>query len=147
MPRVRQPISERFWSHVDRTSECWLWTGAKDAKGYGRFQRGRGEGTISAHRWAWMETHGPIPSTCFLCHSCDTPACVRLDHLFVGDAFANMQDMAAKGRSWMQQREQCPMGHAYDEANTYVDTDGRRRCRTCRKDRRRARRIREGHWQ
>jgi hypothetical protein len=25
----------------------------------------------------------------------------------------------------------CPAGHLYDEANTYVDRDGRRHCRTC----------------
>jgi hypothetical protein len=41
-------------------------------------------------------------------------------------------------------RAQCPQGHAYDEANTYVDPRGYRMCRTCRRDgeaRRRARRA------
>lgn len=32
-------------------------------------------------------------------------------------------------------RTHCPQGHAYDSENTYVDPQGYRQCRTCRKDR------------
>lgn len=28
-------LSTRFWSKVDRSGECWRWTGTKNAKGYG----------------------------------------------------------------------------------------------------------------
>jgi hypothetical protein len=42
--------AERFWQHVDRSGECWVWTRAK-IKGYGAFRLdGR---TVYAHRIAW----------------------------------------------------------------------------------------------
>lgn len=43
-------------------------------------------------------------------------------------------------RGAMAARTHCPRGHPYDEANTYLNA-GRRHCRTCMKDRKRARRF------
>ncbi|MGN6754951.1 MAG: hypothetical protein ACTHMJ_01035, partial [Thermomicrobiales bacterium] len=31
----RRAIAERFWEKVDRSGECWLWTGTLDGHGYG----------------------------------------------------------------------------------------------------------------
>ena len=31
---------DRFWPKVDMTGDCWLWTAAKDHKGYGKFSVG-----------------------------------------------------------------------------------------------------------
>lgn len=36
----------------------------------------------------------------------------------------------AKG-SWQREKEACPAGHEYDEANTYVPPSGGRKCREC----------------
>lgn len=113
--------------------------------GYGAFQLGRGVGTIAAHRWAWIDANGPIPDGMFVCHQCDNPSCVRPEHLFLGTLADNNRDMFAKGRSWQQAREQCPAGHPYDEENTYL-TEGRRRCRECRRQKRRTKRIATGRW-
>ncbi len=42
--------------------------------------------------------YGAIRDDLCVCHTCDVPACVRPDHLFVGTQAANLQDMDQKGR-------------------------------------------------
>lgn len=95
----RRPLEDRFWEKVDKAGPCWLWTASKDRKGYGRIMRpgGRG-GPLLATRVSWELHYGPIPDGLFVCHHCDNPSCVRPDHLFLGDQFANMGDCSAKGR-------------------------------------------------
>lgn len=87
----------RFWDKVKKTKTCWIWQGAKSPAGYGRFMFGGS--TLQAHRLAFELKGGLIPDGQLVCHKCDNPPCVRPDHLFVGDHFANARDMAAKGRS------------------------------------------------
>lgn len=90
-------ISKRFWSHVDKTDGCWLWTGAdKGALGHGRFYV-KGKRT-KVHRFSWELANGPIPPGLFVLHRCDNGACVRPDHLFLGTQADNIRDMDSKGR-------------------------------------------------
>lgn len=85
---------ERFWSKVDRTGECWLWTASR-VRGYGRF--GVGKRTRFATHVAWYLTHGVWPTLPVL-HRCDTPSCVRPDHLYLGTRAQNYADSRARGR-------------------------------------------------
>ena len=86
-----------FWSRVAITEGCWLWCGPVDSSGYGKLRIRFG--FESAHRMAWRVTHGPIPRGQFVLHRCDTPPCVRPDHLFLGTQGDNMRDMVQKGRA------------------------------------------------
>lgn len=104
-PGVRAPMPERFWRRVEKSSDvngCWLWQGQVDKDGYGLLhdsEKPGKRGNIRAHRYSWR-LHSSDPGEKFVCHHCDTPGCVRPDHLFLGTCDDNLKDMAAKGRGW-----------------------------------------------
>lgn len=91
---------ERFYSKVHKTDACWNWLGAVDGRGYGKFVtwNGKKHKYHIASRFSWVITNGPIPPGLFVLHHCDNPICVRPDHLFLGTAKINSQDMKQKGR-------------------------------------------------
>lgn len=72
---------------------CIEWQGSIDSEGYGR------HGKRKAHRIAWESAHGPIPVGLLVCHTCDNPPCVNVEHLFLGTIADNNRDRHAKGRS------------------------------------------------
>lgn len=72
---------QRFWSKVNKTSDCWLWTAATSPPyGYGQFWDGSRQGY--AHRFAYQLLVGPIPDGLTLDHkpTC-LKKCVNPDHL------------------------------------------------------------------
>lgn len=89
-------LLQRFWRKVNKTSGCWLWKGETNNKGYAVFRITRKE-KVFAHRWIFINFYGWRPKA--VCHSCDTPACVRPSHLFGGDQAQNLDDCARKRRS------------------------------------------------
>lgn len=96
----------RFWSKVDRSGECWLWTASVNVSGYGQVNFGK---TMRrAHRIAWMLMNGPVPVDLCVLHRCDNRRCVRPDHLFLGTRPDNTADMVAKGRAAGPQGEAHP---------------------------------------
>lgn len=127
-----------FWERVDRSGECWVWTGSRSPEGYGKIVRMSPDAPSvvlsgRAHRLSYLFEYGPIPADLSVCHRCDNPSCVRPSHLFLGTAKDNAVDMASKGRAASQLKTHCPKGHAYDAANTYVAPGtGYRQCRACR---------------
>lgn len=76
--RPRPSQEERFWSKVDKSGECWSWTGGKRG-GYGFFNVP--PTTIRAHRFAYELERGPIPPGLVVDHVCHNPACVNPAHL------------------------------------------------------------------
>ena len=94
-----EKIIKRFWSKVEVSDGCWLWLDALVGIGYGRFYIDEARPYCRAHRFSWELEHGPIPDGLSCLHDCDTPACVRPSHLFLGTTADNVADRVAKGRS------------------------------------------------
>jgi len=86
VPSLSKRQARRYWDNVDKRGgkrSCWLWKGSTNSKGYGRFfVAGR---QVYAHRVAWSLAGRDAPRDRFICHTCDTPACVNPDHLILGD--------------------------------------------------------------
>lgn len=91
-------LAEHLWSRVRKTDGCWLFTGAINTTGYGMVSL-HGKKNQPAHRISWELVNGPIPKGLFALHKCDTPRCVRPDHLFLGTDADNSTDKARKGRA------------------------------------------------
>jgi hypothetical protein len=86
---------ERFFSKVEQSGDCLIWTKSTDRNGHGVFWvDGR---LVGAHRAAWFFEYGEWPTTNLL-HSCDVYACVDVRHLRPGSQADNMADMVSKGR-------------------------------------------------
>jgi hypothetical protein len=94
---VTASLSVRLWSRVQKTDGCWIWTGGTNKRGYGKIRvDGR---TTSTHRAAYLLAHGSIPQSLFVLHHCDTPSCVRPDHLYAGAHVDNMRDRKERDRT------------------------------------------------
>lgn len=93
-------LEERFRSKVNKTSGCWLWTGARNSGGYGVIGRGhRSEGLIRASHVSWIIHNEWLPPGLWVLHRCDNPPCINPDHLFLGTPKDNMHDCLQKGRA------------------------------------------------
>lgn len=88
-------LEERFWSKVDKQGEndCWNWQAQIDLNGRGRFKYNYKPEYAS--RIAWIITNGEIPHpSLHVLHRCDNGKCVNPKHLYLGNHYANMRDMA-----------------------------------------------------
>jgi len=105
----RYDPSRHFWPKVNKNGSipahcpelgpCWLWTAGLDKDGYGVSVRRK------AHRRAWEFVHGSIPRRLLILHQCDTRACVRLSHLFIGTTADNVRDRQVKQRGARGERQ------------------------------------------
>jgi hypothetical protein len=121
---------QAFTVRVDRSAECWLWTGSLQQDGYGRFIFRRRQ--FLAHRVAFFLAHGRwVPSSGATDHLCRVRRCVNPAHLDETTRGDNVRrGLVGRPKPWLR-KTHCYRGHPYDEANTYVDPSGGRHCRAC----------------
>ena len=71
---------QRFWLKVDKSGDCWLWTGSLDTWKYGQI-RIAGH-NILVHRFSYELHVGPIPEGQTVDHRMECPKnCVNPAHL------------------------------------------------------------------
>jgi hypothetical protein len=86
-----------FWSKQDAKSGCRLWTGGLRPDGFATLNL-KGVRRM-AHRLAWVDRHGAVPTGFDVLHRCDNRHCVNPDHLFLGTDKDRTAIMVRKGRN------------------------------------------------
>lgn len=89
----------RFYYNVSLPDEngCMNWVGVIGKSGYGQHNL-LNKKIMRAHRFSYQHFFGNIKNEDLVCHRCDNRKCVSPDHLFIGTAQDNMNDMKNKGR-------------------------------------------------
>lgn len=86
---------DRFWARVDKSGDCWEWTGFVTNRGYGLIAaKGgpKGKGTSKkAHRVAYEDANGPIPEGFMVDHICHNRLCCNPSHLRLATAKQNAE--------------------------------------------------------
>jgi hypothetical protein len=131
--RCAIPENHRFWLKVYPRGDCWEWRGARRV-GYGAFAF---DGRVGmAHRYAYIQAKGPIPTGLQLDHLCRHPWCVRPSHL---EAVTGKQNSR---RGWgrnhrLMRSGLCCHGHPQNATNVYMrkDRPGHKMCRACVRER------------
>jgi len=88
---------------------CIEWLGGKDKNGYGHtiftpIKSNRK--TWKTHRLMWYLINGEIPKGMIICHKCDNPSCINLNHLFLGTHKENSKDRDKKNRGYFHKIDQ-----------------------------------------
>ena len=110
---------------IDR---CWVWPG-RIRKEDGRAMASRDYAYRTVYEAATGIALGPNVGH----HTCENPACINPWHI---DGISQSDHVKGHGLpgDWGQaDKTHCPWDHPYDEENTYVDPNGGRHCRKCRR--------------
>ena len=82
---------KRFWHNVEKTADCWLWTGYITQARYGQFSINHTTSILS-HRQSWLFAGNTIPDGHLIRHKCRSRNCCNPEHLETGTPQQNADD-------------------------------------------------------
>jgi hypothetical protein len=138
----------RFWSRVDKTPTCWIWTGhLNKPTAYGHFRIADDapgvKSKILAHRLSWYLFGNTVPEGMELDHLCRNRRCVNPAHLELVTHTENVR-RGVSPSALHAQKTHCPQGHPLSGSNLKLSKNGKGRiarcCRIC-KDKQQAHRL------
>jgi len=137
-PLSDEKFAQKFWSNVEKTDSCWLWTASINTQGYGNITRQYKK--ILAHRYSYEHSNGFIPSGHEIDHLCENKICVKPDHLVAITRSDHAKHTAQMIRKMSLERTHCANGHELNDENSYLysrpngaEGNVRRVCRSCKK--------------
>lgn len=101
----KETIADRIMrcSIPEPNSGCWIWMAALSKSGHGHLHYRR-QWQGGAHRASYEAFCGKIPPGLWVCHRCNTPACVNPEHLYLGTVVENTNDRMKAGTSMRGER-------------------------------------------
>lgn len=94
---MMEPLLEAYYKEImakaTLSGECLICHRGHGGCGYPKVTP-----TVYAHRLVFEKHNGLIPEGMYVCHKCDNPRCINIDHLFLGTALDNNLDKKMKGR-------------------------------------------------
>src|SRR5690606_943358 len=133
-------LPNRFWDKVKQHPEsgCWEWIASRNPKGYGVYYAGPTVGMRHAHRVAFCALVFEPPEGYTVDHLCRNRGCCNPEHLEAVPHIINVRRGLGSGS-----RTHCPQGHPYAGGNLHIQSNGARRCLTCRRNHSRAYKARQ----
>jgi len=89
-------ILKKINNKIIINNECYEWQGALDKDNYGVIWFNNKSWRV--HRLIWVIYNGNIPKEMCICHKCDNPKCININHLFIGTTQENTKDRDNKNR-------------------------------------------------
>lgn len=127
---------ERVEPRVNKTDDCWIWTGATNGVGYGKLGISE-NGVLSypyTHIIAYEALIGSIPDGMEIDHLCRNPICCNPKHMETVTSLEN--SLRGEHPNFKTARTGiCKRGHLIAGENIYLRRDGRARCRACQQGR------------
>lgn len=147
-PKPQNELS-RFESKINKSgplwsgSPCWEWEGTTHNNGYGLFDRkinGKWK-KCWAHRVSYESYVRLLLPRETVDHLCCNHSCVNPSHLDGCSSGENSRRSPITLQGSNARKTHCPAGHPYSGDNLFYD-DGKRRCRTCVREKNRKARVR-----
>lgn len=122
------------YRRIDSATQCWIFTGALDKLGYGRFQHKSirlHSHRISAHLYLGLDLNDKTKLACHKEDICPNNSCFNPDHLYVGTYSSNAIDWNRLKPRRRKDLKVCKWGHEFTPENTIISLQGSKVCRVC----------------